>query len=485
MCSRASQNSVFTFLNYLYRQGQSPDTENLAVTQESRVHDFIPGWNDEKFQKGPNGEDNILADFRRIPTVWSRITAAQAEDAEGKPLAPNISVYIRKGSEEDTTVAGTDPGHAGLGIEYSRYSQKSYRYERYNLRYGFARGGGGQAVKGGSLTTTGNALIPGQLQNEAYTDYTIRRTFPATAKQVNQILKASETYADKGYNGFKRNCTTFVKEMVRDVAGIPAGNEIFTQEVPNLSSLANFGMFAIKSSELTARASMEARMKRLGSEKDLNYGGEHNMRITKQEYRQYKESLANSSGGYIGNSDLPNAAGENMRRLEGKNAGMIGSKQYFGTAQIDPDSSGSSSGSGSDDNQKGPLLKSANIKGAMENEADSLVRSILRVAGKRSDRELLSTPDLDADLKRIFPLIKGYSSLLDKVADKKNDPDDLREARLGFDNGINDLNTLLNVFHNDERLHMPVMHMISLLEFGIELADRRYNQNRPRRYDRQ
>ena len=237
----------------------------------------------------------------------------------------------------------------------------------------------------------------------------------SAGKKENVINNASQ----KGYNGFKRNCTTFVKEMVRDVARIPAGNEIFVQEVPNLSSLANLGMFAIKSSELTARASMDARMKRLGSEKDLNYGGEPNMRVTKQEYRQYKESLANSSGGYIGNSDLPNAAGENMRRLEGENAGIIGSKQYFGTAQIDPDNSGPSSGSGSDDNLKGPLLQSANIKGAMENEADSLVRSILKVAGKRSDRELLSTPDLDADLKRIFPLIKGYSSLMDKVADKK------------------------------------------------------------------
>ena len=458
-----------------YRQGQSPDTENLAITQESRVRDFIPGWNGEKFQKGPNGEDNILADFRRIPTVWSRITAAQAENAEGKPLAPKISVYVRQGSEEDTTLAGMDPGHTGLGIEYSRYSQRTRRYERYNLRYGFYPGG--QSIKAGSLTTTGNAVIPGQLQNEAYTDYTVRRTFPATAQQVNQILKASETFADKGYNIFKRNCTTFVKEMVRDVARIPAGKEIFEQEAPNLSSFANFGLFAIKSSEATARASMEARMKRLGSEKDLNYGGEHNMRVTKQEYRQYKESLANSSGGYIGNSDLPNAAGENMRRLEGENAGIIGSKQYFGTAQIDPDNPGpSSSGSGSDDNLKGPLLQSANIKGAMENEADSLVRAILKVAGKRSDRELLSTPDLDPDLKRIFPLIKGYSSLMDKVADKNNDPKDLREARLGFDNGVNDLNTLLNVFHNDERIHMPVMHMISLLEWGIELADRRYNK---------
>ncbi len=268
----------------------SKDTIHPDLQQESRVHDIIPGWNGEKFQKGPGGEDNILADFRRIPTVWSVITAGKAEDSHGKPLAPKISVYVRQGEEaNDKTVSGFNPGHTGLGIEYSRYSRRSKRYERYNLRYGFAPAGG--SIKAGALSMTSSAVIPGQLQNEAFANFTVRRTFPATARQVNRILKPSETYADKGYNTFTRNCTTFVKDMIRNEAGIPAGKEIFEREMPEFSSLINAGIFAGKSSEFSERASMEDRFKHLGSHDDLNYGGEGNKRATQQDYRQYKESL--------------------------------------------------------------------------------------------------------------------------------------------------------------------------------------------------
>ena len=45
-----------------------------------------------------------------------------------------------------------------------------------------------------------------------------------------------------------------------------------------------------------------------------------------------------------------------------------------------------------------------------------------------------------------------------------------------LDKQINDLNVLLNIFHNDERLHLPVLHLISLLEWGIEIIDTAYEK---------
>ncbi len=464
--------------NKMYERGQSRKKTIPEIVQDKRRHDLIPGWNGETFEKGPDGQDDILADFRRIPTVWSALTAGQAEDKNGKPLAPKISIYIRQGKEaEDQSVHGTDPGHAGLGIEYSRYSLRTNRYERYNLRYGFYPGS--QDTMQGSLALTGSARIPGKLQNEISKKYTVKRSYPASARQVNAILKASEVYADKGYNALNRNCTTFVKDMIRNEAGIPAGDTIFEQERPGFSSMINFGIFAAKSSANTSKASVEQRFARLGTDKDLSYGGDGNMRVTRQDYRQYKESLENSNGGYVTTADLPNAAAENMRRMEGQDAGIIGSRDYFGTARVDRDNDeeNSSSGSSDDGGGKSPEMNAANIRGAIINESNSLIRSILSVTKKSTIADLTRTPGIDPAVAAILGQIRDYAKPLESVGVINNDPNRLRAARSMLDKQISDMNTLLfGFFKNDARLHLPVMHMISLLEYGGRVVDLAYEK---------
>lgn len=450
-------------LNYRdkYRRGQSLDTENQAIPQERRRHDLIPGWNGETFQRDPNGKDDILSDFRRVPTIWSRLTAGEAAERDGKPLAPKISVYVRKGNEaEDKTTSGlTDAGHTWIGIEYSRYSRRSNRYERYNLKYGFYPAN--DHKKGTGLSMTGNALIPAKLSNDANNVYTVSRTFPASAYQVNKILKASETYADKGYNAWNRNCTTFVKDMIKGQARLPVADSIFEQEAPGLSSLQNFAVFAAKSSENTTRATMEDRFQYLGTQQDMSYGGEGNYRATKQDYRQYKQSLADGEGKYFGHLDIPNAVAENMRRVEGNDSGTIGSKQYFGTAARDAN------------NNKLPQDNVENIQNAISNESGMLINKILRVTGKRSLEELCATPGIEPGIQQILNRISSFSTPLNNLAVK--DPRALRTARASLEKSINDLNTLLyNFFQNDERLHLPVMHLISLLEWGIDIVDIKY-----------
>jgi hypothetical protein len=74
----------------------SKSTENPLLTQEKRTHDVIPGWGDQRYQKEPDREDDIIADFRRVPTVWSFLTAGKAEDENGKPLQPKISVNVNQ-----------------------------------------------------------------------------------------------------------------------------------------------------------------------------------------------------------------------------------------------------------------------------------------------------------------------------------------------------------------------------------------------------
>ena len=171
-------------------------------------------------------------------------------------------------------------------------------------------------------------------------------------------------------------------------------------------------MFAAKSSENTAKASVEKRFARLGKEEDLNYGGEGNKRINQQDYRNYKESLAESKGGYINKADLPNAAAENMRRLEGEETGTIGSRQYIGTASIDPDGpkAGSSAGSSGDAPILKPELISSNIRGAIENESNSLIHKILEVTRKSSIEELCGTPGIDKDAAVILGQINRHTA---------------------------------------------------------------------------
>lgn len=261
-------------------------TDNPKVTQETRDHETIPGWNGEKYDKSGDQANDVIADFRRVPTVWSRLTALQAEDSEGKPLPPKVGVYVSQPKEgEDKDVNWTSSGHSGIWIEYSRYSRQTQRYERYSLRYGFYQSGA--TISGGILTNSSNVIVPGTLADENDSGYTVSRKFTATSRQVNDILRASETWADKGYNASSRNCTTFVKEMVRDVAHLPLSNDIFTEDHLRLSSLGNFVYFGSTASSLNARMGMESQFDKLGQQEDMSYSGFGNKRFTKQDYRQY------------------------------------------------------------------------------------------------------------------------------------------------------------------------------------------------------
>ena len=189
-----------------------------AKMQEKRDHKMIPGWDGKTFDTEASGEE-ILADFRRIPTIWSYLTADKATDDEGKkPRDPVITVYADQPNERSSEALGgkEEMGHTMIGIEYSRFSKISNRYERYGLKYGFYPAGGTSTSFPVMLTMQNrNAVVPGQLMNDRMHKFSISRRYPAKPQQVNDIIKASETYADKGYGYYDRNCTTFVIFLIQ------------------------------------------------------------------------------------------------------------------------------------------------------------------------------------------------------------------------------------------------------------------------------
>ena len=203
--------------------------------QQDRDRSNIPGWDGAKWEEEQEDDNAVNVDFRRVPEVWSYPIAAEGsettgkgEHAEQKPRLPIISVYIDQGSKRYTVDSHGDTGHTGIGIEYSRRSGRTGRWERYNLRFGFGMGGGLGEKSKMAVLSYNNATIPGGLMNERGGHYTVSRSFTATPKQVNRVLRSAENYGDRGgYNQYTRNCTTFAKEMIVDVAKIKSAESIF------------------------------------------------------------------------------------------------------------------------------------------------------------------------------------------------------------------------------------------------------------------
>ena len=467
----------FTYFTKKYKQSVSGSTENPNITQDKRQHDVIPGWDGAKYEKAPDGQDDIMADFRRVPTVWSRVTAKKATDSEGKPLPPTISVNVNQPEEAvDKTMTGSiipDMGHSGLGLEYSRYSRISGQYERYSLKYGFYMAG--STLSQTSLNSTKAGNFPGQLMDESNAAWTITRTFPAKNRQISAILKASETYADKGYNGLTRNCTTFVKDMVQNVAHVPVADSIFKMEVPRVNAIGNFGIFAGTAHETNARINTEEHLEKLAQQEDLSYAGLGNKRVTKQDYRNYKNAPSEAPT-TTSLADSPNAVAENMRRLEGPDAGMVNSDAYSGTLPA-ADRGSSSAGlfSSRSQQQNGAMLR--DFQHALRDEGQSLIQTILNVLGKNSLDELFSMPEMTEELVTPIAELDNAGGTIEQLIGIDNQPQALKAARADLDGQIAGLNTLLfKYFKNDKRLHVPVIHMISLLSRAAQYIDNLYAQ---------
>lgn len=92
-------------LGYFWR---AKSMTRLAFTdtdkwQTKKEYQSIPGWDGAKYDPQATWGEDVLADFRRVPTVWSRLTAAKAAEKvqkdgreEEKPLDPIISMMVEQ-----------------------------------------------------------------------------------------------------------------------------------------------------------------------------------------------------------------------------------------------------------------------------------------------------------------------------------------------------------------------------------------------------
>ena len=463
-------------------------SKNAGNLQEKRNYQQIPGWNGIEFDEDKKGGGAVMEDFRRVPTVWSHPIAAKAaepipnaevsddpRDME-RPRKPTISVLVdqpKEGSEQ--TFEGREMGHTMLGIEYSRFSRVSNRYERYYVQYGFYPVGAMTNMSGSMVMLHRNAVVPGQLMDDWGHKYTISRSFRANDYQVGEIFKASETYADKGYGYFTRNCTTFVKDMVQNIAGIQAAKQIFEKDAVQFGGMENLGMAGAIAFDLNARAGMENTLMDLGEKTDTGYQNFGGKRLTQQDYKNYKDSI-NESTTVSKITDIPAVAGENMRRMTNVLAfsGELGSKSYTGSLKM-PDG--------------GYNLNPDTIVDAIETEGTELKTLLRDEVLKEQVKQPGSIPPELVEMISSFSFLGApLLDLKTKFNEFNQNPanqhksqydaltvGDLQSVREDLSKSVRRLNVMLSkYFKNDKRVHMPVMHLISLLNYGIEYVDALY-----------
>ena len=238
-------------------------------------------------------------------------------------LASRRSKNKKQAQDRDRTQDSKgNTGHTGIGIEFSRYSKTSGEWERYNLRYGFYPAGGLNTTSTQAVLGYHKAVIPGQLLNEKGNSYNISRSYPATPKQVNAVMNASVPYADKGYNNYTRNCTSFAKAMLLNVAHIPGGEEIFARDEIQLNTSTNLKMFGASIASLHFKTGAESDLNKLITGDDIGYENFGNKRMSGEEYKNYKKSLSYWKR-RPAKADSPNAVAQNIRRLQGKDTGVI------------------------------------------------------------------------------------------------------------------------------------------------------------------
>ena len=433
--------------------------------QERGDRSLIPGWDGAKFENEEGPADEVNADFRRVPEIWSWPIAAKAtkgedDDRNAKPLDPVISVYIGQGSKKYTVGNDNGTGHSGIGIEFSRYSALAERWQRYNLRFGYYMGGGGSEVSKVVVTSYNNATIPGQVMDEKSRGYDISRSFAAKPKQVSEVLRAAESYADRGgYNAYTRNCTTFAKEMIVDVAKIKGASAVFAKDDVHLPIGVDARMLGAGMTAPIFKADMENTFAHIGQKDDLSYQNFGNKMLSREDYERYKDSLKLWTWRST-EADSPNAVAENLRRSEGGTSGTIG--------MLRPVSDGPKEYNEAPMSvvimQIGALLSDLKNTLSMITPADKLMVDEMKDLLKD-----LTGMDISMKLQALMPQMD------DILRTKKSKQSDLIKARALMTDTIKKLNTLLfKYYRNDKRVQVKVLPVINLLNHGINFVDNAY-----------
>lgn len=438
-----------------------------------RNRNLIPGWDGAEYQNEEGSEDEVSLDFRRIPEIWSYPIAetpveGDSEDRNAKPRDPVISVYISQASDKYTVTKNGSTGHTGIGVEYSRYSAMSGRWQRYNLRFGYYIGGGGASLLTKmAVSSYSNATIPGKVLDEKGKQYDISRSFPAKPKQVSAVLRAAENYADRGgYNQYTRNCTTFAKEMVVDAAQIKSAEGIFAKDELWLHAKQDAKLFGAGAMAPIFKAEMENGFEKWRTKNDLDYRNYGSKMGSREDYEQYKNSLSLWSS-RVTKGHSPNGTAENMRRTEGGKSGTIG---MFDTIE-----------DGINNYDNAPISIVTQQLVPLVQDLKTTLTSITPLDQLTNAKMPQELQDLMRDLdgqKILMDLVTLFPNQMDpKLFAQKTKQSTLVKGRTMMTDLIKKLNTLLfKYYRNDKRVQKKVLKIINALNHGINAIDDAYGK---------
>ncbi|MBQ8914210.1 MAG: hypothetical protein IJ054_09245 [Lachnospiraceae bacterium] len=406
--------------------------------QEKRDHESVPGrkgefFREEVVRKNEKGEDlDVYSDVRRGPLVWEKLTAG---DPEEPPEVTIMMQQSKRGSR--TALKSFDMGHAMIGLSYSRYNKTTKRKERYQLRMGFYPGGG--LIMGTALSMFGGATIPGRLSEDTKHHYDISRRYQVKPGDINKILRASEKYADKGYNYFSRNCTTFVVDMAK-LINLPVSKE-FKEDEMEFEGGKGFlaqTLFAGKDSGIYMGANaISSRMNKI----DLDYLNFGQNRYTKEELDRYYKTI--ESGELVKKGYSPSVAGETLRD---SNNGELSA--FF---------------------KEHKNIKLSDLRDSIAATGSELWAEIIKLIPE----DKINAFDDEAMTAMIGV---GDADIYLLREDEKTTPDQVREAHKKVRNAMKIINKYYaERLGNDARLNPLVMKLLSLYETALLLADEVYD----------
>ena len=414
----------------------------MAQGQEKRRHDMVPGregevFEEEQVKKDAYGEDEeVYSDVRRGPLVWEKLTAGDPEDP------PEVAIMVEQSQRGTGYAMGEGPlqkiGHAFIGLTYSRYNKMTKRKERYQLRMGFYPGMKTSANT--MLAMMNGAMIAGGLSNDSTHGYDIAKRYKVKPGDINKILRASETYADKGYNVISRNCASFVVDMAK-VANLSVGDELkateFTVATGVKSMAVESGMAASKAGYYWTANMMTGEMNKPA----MNYMNFGQKKLTKEDIKNYYKTSGSSS--VIKKGFSPGNIGEQLRNME---EGEL-------SVGYDEDMS----------------LSVRQIGNQIQAEAQSFLNQVQEILPGFVD-----TPE-DMEVRRRI-LQSGDEGLLQIMEQKEEPtPDEIRAIHKNLSRDIKILSQYYKErLQSDARVSESFLKLLSMYEAAISFADSFY-----------
>ncbi len=283
---------------------------------------------------------------------------------------------------------------------------------------------------------------------------------------MSEIFRAAESCEAKGgYNTYTRNCTTFAKEMLVDVAKIKGAAGVFAKDEVYLPAAADAQMFGAGALAPITKANMENAFDKISQRDDLDYQNFGNKMVSKEDHERYRKSLKSFSR-RITMADSPNAAAENLKRSEGGRSGSIG---IFTPVEMN--------------GQKHTHAPIAMVFQQMIPMVSDLKTELINI----TPLDRLTNDKMTDELKELMDDLNGQKIFTDLVnilpfqdddlVREKVKQSDLMRARTYMTDTIKKLNTLLfRYYRNDKRVHKRVMSIINMLNHGIYLVDGAYIQ---------